>query len=314
MTSLTRMRSRFFNAVEYDPETGIITKTSRAAAKLKDEIRWYLDLPAELRSLIPEVVDYSLGSKPFLRLSHVPGPTLSELYLNGEAAQPEWGAVWERIDDIFRTFARYPAGVTRHQLADMYIRKTRQRLASFLARSHWAADVHRTGRLRLNGADLPCPVRLFESGIAVFRELLTDSVPALLHGDMCFGNILYHPATRELKLIDPRGSFGKRGLYGDQRYDLAKIRHSLSGYEHISHNRFSLVLAPGQLELDIPFTPLQTSLRDEWDARLGSRLEAVRGIECLLYLSMLPLHEESSSRQLALYAVGARLLRELLPE
>ena len=47
----------------------------------------------------------------------------------------------------------------------------------------------------------------------------------------CFSNILTerNDVGISIKLIDPRGKFGKYFNKGDIYYDLAKIRHSLNG-------------------------------------------------------------------------------------
>ena len=53
-----------------------------------------------------------------------------------------------------------------------------------------------------------------------------------MHGDFCFNNILYETYTSTLKLIDPRGLFNtsNNSIYGDQKYDFAKLSHSAVHY------------------------------------------------------------------------------------
>ena len=52
-----------------------------------------------------------------------------------------------------------------------------------------------------------------------------------IHGDPQFHNIMYHPDTRDIVFIDPRGYFGDSAIYGISEYDDAKILFALTGYD-----------------------------------------------------------------------------------
>ena len=57
---------------------------------------------------------------------------------------------------------------------------------------------------------------------------------SIVHGDLAFSNILYSPRNTIFKFIDPRGNFVIDTIYGDYRYDLAKLRHCYHGrYDEI---------------------------------------------------------------------------------
>ena len=67
----------------------------------------------------------------------------------------------------------------------------------------------------------------------------------LIHGDFCFNNILCDPLYTTVKLIDPRGESAPRNNYppgyGDSRYDLVKLFHSIGGhYDSIVNDLFRL--------------------------------------------------------------------------
>ena len=69
-------------------------------------------------------------------------------------------------------------------------------------------------------------------------------VPAVVHGDLCFSNIMYDSRMNVIKVIDPRGLNNKQELtiYGNQTYDLAKLCHSLIGlYDFIIADEFELI-------------------------------------------------------------------------
>ena len=60
-------------------------------------------------------------------------------------------------------------------------------------------------------------------------SLSREGPGSIMHGDFCLSNILYDLRSRICKLLDPRGSFGASGIYGDPRYDVAKLYHSVYG-------------------------------------------------------------------------------------
>ena len=68
-------------------------------------------------------------------------------------------------------------------------------------------------------------------------------LPSVVHGDFCLSNIFYDFRAENIKLIDPRGLDTKNNftIYGDQRYDLAKLMHSIIGlYDHILANLYRI--------------------------------------------------------------------------
>jgi hypothetical protein len=307
------LKSRFFNHIAYHAESQTVTKTSSHQQKLIEEILWYLQLPEQLRQYVPEIVDFSLRKKSiYLTMHYLGGQTLSELYVRETCTLDEWKRIFPVIEEILAAFSGYAGQLPSGCLEEMYIKKTCQRLTQFMHQSEWPRSVRKKGYYRLNGKIAFCPFRLFERQMKEFRRLLHNPRIHIIHGDLCFSNMLIDPRSGHLTLIDPRGSFGRIGLYGDGRYDLAKIRHSLSGYEHIMHDLFHLQASDDSIDLEIPFTAEQRKLRQEWDRLLGDCLRDVKMIESLLFLSMIPLHRDRPQRQLAMFGLGTMLLYEAL--
>lgn len=69
---------------------------------------------------------------------------------------------------------------------------------------------------------------------------------AFIHGDCTFSNLMVRDDGRPV-LIDPRGYFGYSELYGDVRYDWAKLYYSIVG----NYDQFNL----GKFRLEIGDTP-----------------------------------------------------------
>jgi hypothetical protein len=133
---------------------------------------------------------------------------------------------------------------------------------------------------------------------------------------LCFSNILFDVTNQIIRLVDPRGSFGVKGIYGDPRYDVAKLRHSVSGlYDFIVADMFDLSESSEGFagRFYTGSTPAAvTPLFDVMLERAGYKLDEIRLIEGLLFLSMLPLHRGRPAPQLMMYLTGLTLLNEVL--
>jgi len=110
---------------------------------------------------------------------------------------------------------------------------------------------------------------------------------------------------------------GTRSMFGDTRYDLAKMSHSISGcYDYILSGRYSLQ-RDGSHGYSIGF---ETNSYHGWLQHAFAELEVdgiradsqtVRAITVGLFLSMLPLHADRPDRQEAFIANSLRLYVEL---
>lgn len=75
---------------------------------------------------------------------------------------------------------------------------------------------------------------------------------SFIHGDCTFSNMMVRE-TGEPVLIDPRGYFGYTEMYGDPRYDWAKVYYSIVGnYDQFNLKRFQLhILENAEINLII---------------------------------------------------------------
>jgi hypothetical protein len=92
--------------------------------------------------------------------------------------------------------------------------------------------------IKINKKDCINPfyeLNYFKKSIA---SILTCKKYHLIHGDCSFSNILIDN-FHQVYFIDPRGSFGSTKLYGDKRYDWAKLFYSVStNYDSINSKNF----------------------------------------------------------------------------
>ena len=141
-----------------------------------------------------------------------------------------------------------------------------------------------------------------------------------MHGDFCFNNILYDLNSGILRLIDARGSFGEScvGIYGDIKYDLAKLTHSvIGGYDFIVNGGFHLSADRNQYIYTINFrdtTAYLTSLNRKLIQQFGFKESDILFLVGLLFVSMCPIHQDDPRRQAVMYLHGIKYINETLEE
>lgn len=118
-----------------------------------------------------------------------------------------------------------------------------------------------------------------------------------------------------IKVIDPRGKFGTYDIYGDQRYELAKLFHSVDGkYDFIIKDLFRLEADRDRAVIDFQILDRNREYRlyelflEVFSEEIGADREKIELIEALLFLSMIPLHGESVKHQYAMLATGIQIL------
>ena len=129
-------------------------------------------------------------------------------------------------------------------------------------------------------------------------DLKTDCF-SLIHGDCTFSNLMIRD-NGEPVLIDPRGYFGFTSLYGDERYDWAKLYYSLKGnYDTFNLKEFSLDigghsivggekigdLGNGEVRLDIRSNGWE-DLEEEFFSLTGCNREEIKLLHAVIWLSL----------------------------
>ncbi len=313
------LQSREFNTIDVDDVLGVLTKKSRKSSKFRNEINWYLSLPKELKVLSPRVIDFSLEDNDmWVKMEYYGYTTLSDYFVYENLPLHLWRSVFRHIFEVIEIFSSHKGKLDRKHFDDMYVEKTKRRTEK-LKQDREFKRLLSEERISINGVEMK-NYPLLEKQILEFAGSLYDSRNCtIIHGDLCFPNILYDLNNRVMKLVDPRGSFGREGIHGDIRYDLAKLLHSVEGkYDFIINNLFSVSKkAEGQYKLEIYSNSNTEEIKKIFTSMLkdyGWDLKTVRFIEGLLFLSMIPLHNDSRDKQTAMYLNAIRILNEVLDE
>lgn len=308
------MQERAFNSISIHYRENSLTKTSIQTSKLQDEINYYLNLPERIAHFFPRLIDYKKDFSSYT-LEYVPYKSLSDLILANEINIEEGENVLSRLcevlDDIH--LIKPASCISPKELQNFYITKTLERI-EFLDKIPFLYKLVNLPQIYINHKPYQTFQTLKASFISAIQNfVLAQSTTTMIHGDFCFSNILYCPETKDIKLIDPRGSFGSQGIYGDPDYDYAKLLHCLHGcYDYIVSNKYELQESnQGCFSFSWPTSPLLKRLHKHYRPLLRARgicLDFCYLIEASLFLSMTALHYESRQRQKALFLMGLIIL------
>jgi len=317
------LSSRSFNKLHLKELMNTILKLSDHNEILKDEILWYLNIPKELKIYAPRIIDCNIDDEKqiYAEFEFYGYPSLTELWLYGGISQSIWQVIIDRIFAIINKFLDHKHEVSFDDYIAMYAQKTKERVSHACESNAQLCSLFGAESVVINNQKLK-GWPFFKNHLTEFAKMLYKSKDnCLLHGDMCFSNILFDLNYGVMKLIDPRGRWGSHSIYGDIKYDVAKLRHSICGYyDHILSDHIYISLSYSEqnqnewiINLDFMLlNELQKSVGKYFDRRVSELwdLNQIKLIEGLLFISMISLHTENVKRQIAMFAQGIALLNE----
>ena len=308
---LAATTARSFNAIRMDGLTA--RKSSADEAKMRAEARWLRNAPSDLQIYCGRMIETGVvDGRGFYLTEYEYLPVLSELFALGAIGQKAWQRIMASCETFLNLCAAHKGpGSGDVALRTLAVDKTFARLEE-QARAGLDIDCD------LTFAGRPCPSlwRMAET-LSGAIDLDSGRAESVMHGDFCFSNILYSARVRRIKVIDPRGSVdGTASLYGDPRYDLAKLAHSIIGrYDQIIAGRCHATRDGGDYAIAFEPLPAQAwlegALGDLNVDGLNGASQEVRAVMIGLFLSAPPLHADRPDRQQALIANALRLYLDL---
>lgn len=312
------VKARVFNDIQLDTKRGILTKKSINKNKFRGEILWYANLPDELEYVHPRIFDYSIEDEDmFVKMEYYAYQTIHDLYVFGNLTYKQWYEIFDRIKFIYRDMEKYKLVDSGIQKAteEMYLQKTLTRMEEVKANKLFQALFE--NEFRVNDIRCPSLSNVLDILVGEIKQTVLDCKEMqIIHGDLCFANILIDSDFRFIKVIDPRGAFGDYNIYGDARYEIAKLFHSFRGnYDCIISDRFDVSIDKNTVVYKV-YEPkhkgaVMKSFLDVFDEIYYKNKRAIDIIEILLFMTMIPLHSENEKHQLAMLATGIMLMREL---
>lgn len=318
---LQLINSRSFNSMSVS-YPGVLLKRSTNFSKLKDEAGFMSALPQRLAILFPRIIspyalDQNSGTGSY-EMEFYGYPSLAELQLFWKVKEEVWSRIFNDIQSTLSLFREHRCVINKPDYLAFYTGKIEERQAQFAASLTPEHQGLLDDYMVINGKAYVgfnlFKDRLFER----IGELYAADDFSITHGDLCFNNMLYDIPHRLLKLIDPRGSFGSnhRGIYGDIKYDLAKLAHSaIGGYDYLVNNLFDFNSKGNHVQYNIYYRDNQAIIYENAAQLIrmqGFDIKDIMLIAGTLFLTMPPLHADSEIRQQVMYTHGIRLINENL--
>lgn len=326
----TELVTRAYNRFDVDHLRGVITKYSKES-RLQDESNYYATIqkhhkdyecyfPRFTNPLINDVGEYQFT------LEYLDYPTLSTRMLD-QSEIPTFFTKWhhwpnnrdtptvfETLDSVLTQWDLNvdPQPAKNQYTYDMYIKKTETEQQKLLY--GWEKQFGKLFTedvINLNGVSYLTFDKIWPSVREYIEQNMLSYNSVMIHGDCCFSNILYSNKGFA-KFIDPRGSFGKPGIFGDRRYDVAKLYHSVDGkYEYLINDQFSVSSYGVDCTLeysDYARPHLEKPFEDVFFPKYSKK--EMKILQGCIYIGMCARHYDSLKRQTAMYLTGLKLLNE----
>ena len=294
---------RVFNTLVM--KNGFVIKSSTFKEKLAGEIYWFNNFPQELSLYIPRF--YSDKDGLSYKTEYLYSNTLAELYVFGNLPSYTWEQIFLSAKRFLTKLHTYETNNTNINFD--FKQKTIDRLSEFSKKSN--ISINR--EWIYNGNKYPSLIDIIDN-IDKYIQIKSNKFK-FIHGDFCFSNIMYDFKSNEIKTFDPRGiDFkGKVNVYGDERYDFAKLMHSVIGlYDFIIFGFYDCKIDNYEIKFEL-YIPENIRFIQEVFLKVFSHQNRndIYAIMIHLFLSMLPLHDDNKNRQEALLANVFRLYKEI---
>ncbi|MBO8244227.1 NTP transferase domain-containing protein [Prochlorococcus marinus XMU1411] len=223
--------TRYFNKIKFDNGKIIKESVFKDFQKLiKREYKWYLEVLKLGYMDIPKGIIKD-GNK--LIMEKINGKSYFEIQNEDEMLQYT-KYCYSSLSNL-HNLNKVPIKI--NSLEEVYLNKTIQRIESV-----FSLLPKKESKILIN--NIECINLVAHSN---WRDLLKEKFKRLsfishfrpIHGDPTLSNNIYKSDSNCVKFIDPRGYFYDEGIYGDPRYDLAKLYYSIKGgYDFFNRKLF----------------------------------------------------------------------------
>jgi hypothetical protein len=296
-------------------------RSSEQNSKILAEASWYSNLPSQLLLYTPHLleVDELADNGVMYRLEYLYLMTLSDLYVFGRLPVQQWRGIFEQLTGVLYDFRKYRPSTDELDVEifdSLYLNKTLGRIQLY---SEQTKGDFLNQTYQLSCRNLVSIRRIVEHTNESIKKIRYQDC-SVSHGDFCFSNLLFDNRSLSIICLDPRGQLpdGNHSIYGDIRYDLAKLYHSviglydfiIAGQYHLEENMGSLTIGfDGQVSNT---ADLETIFKEVVVERFGYSEKEILAICIHLFISMLPLHADRPDRQTAFIANSLRLYEKFL--
>lgn len=270
---LTQEKCRPFNTISIDGD--ILTKKAvdeqgkKLAAR---EAAWYEHAGRLNISAIPKIY----GSDP-LKMEYIRGKNIYECNLDYNEKRR---ILCSLTDALKKLHESETAKADTFSMKEAYYNKTMSRLSKIEDLVPFARNEYIT----VNGRK--CRNIFYHKRELEKRlENIKCENFCFIHGDCTFSNLMLRD-NGEPVLIDPRGYFGFTELFGDERYDWAKLYYSIAGnYDRFNLKDFQLAINENDVELSIGSNHWE-DMEEDFFFLTGADRDEIKLLHAVIWLSL----------------------------
>lgn len=270
---LEQNKCRPFNRIAIDGDVLIKEAVDEQGKKLAvRECKWYEKAKENMGQVLPHI--YTTDP---LKMEYIKGKNIYEYQLS---RQEKRRILETLIHALQKLHESEQAEADSFSMKEAYYGKTMERLNKI-------EDLVPFGRnrtIRINGKSCR---NIFFHKRELERKLERISCKAFhfIHGDCTFSNLMLREDGTPV-LIDPRGYFGYTELYGDVRYDWAKLYYSMVGnYDQFNLKNFRLDMDKEGVTLKIASNHWEDMEEDFFEIT-GAEREEIRLLHAVIWLSL----------------------------
>lgn len=323
---MTQFIKRAYNRFVVNSEFGTLTKIS-SNSKLYDESLYYKEIHQQkhLSKFFPRIFDcYSDdNNENHLEIEYINYKNLADKMLFEDFEKESWLKVANQIKTVLKNFQKFKVNNSSYDNAceKMYINKTIAEYEKLKNSSDFFKKFSEIEEIELNG-NVYKNFESIKNDILdlIQHKLCTKKEMNVVHGDFCLSNIICSISNKRnitsLRLIDPRGSWGEKGIYGDFRYDIAKLYHSFYGcYEYLINDLFTI--SEKKNKFNLCYSNNNHKKVAEIFSNNCTNFFDVDSIEYELiqgtiFIGMCARHYDSEERQKAMFLTGIKILNNVL--
>jgi hypothetical protein len=305
----------------FSEDTGCLKKSSTNLKKLGSEIKFYQELPEEFAMHFPRFHSADLIGGQY-SIEYWPMKSLSEYIVFWNLSSTKLLEAGEKISARLELYS-HSSRVEHSEMIDskeLYLFYSQKFLQPLDVSKSLHGGILGKSQLQINGQSFLGIPNLLVGFLNQLERFCDFPIPGFLHGDLCFSNVLYSPEEGLMKFIDPRGSFMNFTNFGDIRYDIAKLFQGLGGYYDFIKAGFYSISQIGANHWEFKIFADQEfvkSIPQMEDVILkgfpGLDIADVYQLVALNLISLLPIHSDNESDQLAFILISIMMMNSVSP-
>jgi len=268
-------RCRPYNKMEFTSDKVIKTGLTEEGKKLIDrEIVWYKKMVEYGFNSIPKIYNYDP-----LTMEKIDGTNIFQADLTDEQKEIVTDNLIKSVNKM-HSFETAP--VDKEDLIQEYYTKTIDRLESIKNVIPYADRDYIT----INGVMYKNPLYFKKQFKEAVEEKLLKTTFCPIHGDCTLTNTMIDK-NQNIYFIDARGYFGKQKVFGDIRYDWAKLYYSMSGnFDRFNIKDFELHISSSDVNYKINSNGWEKLTGKVLENMQDCKVEDIKFIHAIIWLSL----------------------------